>query len=282
MNKYFLFFPQLGLNDNLVQLLIIIRYCKAYNRILLLTDGAEYFHTSCNFYDLFEISHPNIIYDKCEIRKIILENNFSVYPNNLNCKIIDILDLKIKFKYQGGGKPFLINGTEAYLPKKNINEDIIIYSSCGGGRGFSFFKELALKNNIKNICKEKMALLPDNYLCIQVRCTDLKCDYKKLYEDNKKIINSYNCIYIATDNKLVIDYFKSQKLNVFNFSTFTGKTHAHWCCNSTDIFTIYCDALVDIFIATNSNIILSNSKGGFVNLLRECFDNKEFVLNKLK
>lgn len=277
MDKYVLYIPQGGLNDCFCNIYNIINYCKTYNRILLL------YMYKYNFNDFFDINHPNIIYDNCEIRKIILENNFSVYPNNLNCKIIDILDKKIKVQYNPEHGDYTINGIVSHLPKKNINEDIIINSSCGGGRGFSFFKELTLKNNIKNICKEKMALLPDNYLCIQVRCTDLKCDYKKLYEDNKKIINSYNCVYIATDNNLVVDYFKAEKLNVFNFSTFSG-TYANeaWYQNTACTFTIICDILVDIFIATNSDIILSNSKGGFVNLLRDCFDNKEYILNKLK
>ena len=33
--------------------------------------------------------------------------------------------------------------------------------------------------------------------------------------------------------------------------------------------------LTDIFIATNSKSILSNSKGGFINLLRKCHKNKK-------
>jgi len=41
------------------------------------------------------------------------------------------------------------------------------------------------------------------------------------------------------------------------------------------------DLLTDMFIATNSKSILSNSKGGFINLLKNCHKNKKYILNML-
>ena len=38
----------------------------------------------------------------------------------------------------------------------------------------------------------------------------------------------------------------------------------------------------DIIIATNSSKILSISKGGFINLLRECHKNKIHVMRKIQ
>lgn len=42
------------------------------------------------------------------------------------------------------------------------------------------------------------------------------------------------------------------------------------------------DLIVDIFIATNSTELLSNSKGGFIGILRHCFHNKKYILDKLE
>lgn len=41
------------------------------------------------------------------------------------------------------------------------------------------------------------------------------------------------------------------------------------------------DLLTDIFIATNSKSILSNSNGGFISLLKNCHKNKKYILNML-
>ena len=41
------------------------------------------------------------------------------------------------------------------------------------------------------------------------------------------------------------------------------------------------DLLTDIFIATNSKSILSNSAGGFIKLLRDCHENKNDILKLL-
>lgn len=164
----------------------------------------------------------------------------------------------------------------------NVNEDIILHCGYYGGDGFLLFKQLGLTENLKNICNEKMKLLSDNYLCIQVRNTDYKCDYQNLYEIHKDKIHSYDQIYICTDDASVITFFKSKNLNVYCFTTFPNiKAHNLHTSNVPKDIKIQ-DVIVDIFIATNSREILSNSKGGFIHLLRNCFKNKEFVLDKLK
>lgn len=127
-----------------------------------------------------------------------------------------------------------------------------------------------------------MKLLSDNYLCIQVRNTDHKCDYPKLYENHKEKIHSYDQIYICTDDASVITFFKSKKLNIYCFTTFPNIKALSLHCSTVPKDIKIQDVIVDIFIATNSREILSNSKGGFIQLLRNCFMNKECILDKLK
>ena len=209
-------------------------------------------------------------------------NCLTVHPTNLDFNLIDLFDKtkKISFKYKKG-KSFFVNNIPLDLPISS-NKKIILYSQFGGGNGYRFFKHLVLCENIKNILKKKISLLKENYLCIQVRNTDLKCDYKKLYR-RKKYIHNFNQIYICTDDKFVYDFFKSKNLNVFCFTTFPEGSYRNIHRNNTIPPNIKMeDLLTDIFIATNSKCILSNSKGCFITLLRTCHKNKKYMLNMLK
>ena len=176
---------------------------------------------------------------------------------------------------------FLINNVKLHLPSSRIDDDIIIYASHGGN-SFNIFRSIIIKDNIKEHIIKKIKLLKDKYLCIQIRDSDLKCNFKLLYEQNKKLIHSYDCIYIATDNEASIDYFKSKNLNVLCFNTFpnNGRKELHYSNIEPEIKIK--DLFTDIFIVTNSNLLLSNSQGGFITLLRNCIKNKKIILNKLK
>jgi len=281
MTKYVLFISQGGFNDSLYNISKTLAYCKKYNRTLLLDMMNTIY--KINFSDFFDINDPCIIYDFNIIKNIISHNNFTVFPKNLENHLINVLHDEIRFKYEIN-KPYSYNDELLFLPDKIVNEDIIVHSRCGGGDTFNFFKNISLKNNVKNFCKKRLALLKDNkYLCIHVRYTDLKCDFKKLYNKNKQLIHSYKKIYVATDNKLVVNFFKSKKLNVFCFTTFPeSKDYRNLHYYDIDPTVKMNDLLADIFIATNSSKILSNSKGNFINLMRKCFSNKKIILKKLE
>ena len=298
MKKYVLLFVPGGLNDILATLDRILKYCKRNNRILLFDMKNTLYNI--NFANYFDIDDKYIIYDSYEIKNIIFFiNNVTLYPTNLNANIKDISELFYNF-YKGKKKTqhdehntnifkynkgkFSINGVTLNLPSKEIKNDIIIYATGGGGHiGFNIFKSIILKNNIKSHIKENMSLLPKNYLSIQVRNTDLKCNLELLYNQNKDIIHSYDYIYLSTDHKQSIDFLKSKNLNVFCFNTFpeTGRKELHYSNIDPDIKIK--DVFTDIFIVTNSKLLLSNSKGGFIYLLRKCNskEKKQFVLSKL-
>jgi len=239
-----------------------------------------------NFSDYFDIDDTSIICDSNKIRDIIYKNKFSVYPECLNNKLSDVLDGKIMFKcgkYPNGTfyEGLTYNGIILKLPTTDVNHDIIIYSRCGSGDGLPMFKQLIFKDSLKEYCKQKLELLKETpYLCIHVRNTDYASDYKALYELNKTVIHSYDNIYIATDDKKVIDYFRSKNLNIHNFNVFPTDNYynLHFAKISPDD-KIKC-LICDIFIATNSDKLISNSLGGFTRLLKKCFSNKREILSK--
>tara|TARA_B110000977_G_scaffold136366_1_gene173276 strand:+ start:1598 stop:2464 length:867 start_codon:yes stop_codon:yes gene_type:complete len=285
-NKYVIFIPQGGINDCFVNIVNVISYCKRNKRTLLLDfTNSSY---NINFSDYFYIKKLDccIIYNSNEIKNIILSlensNCLTVYPNNLDFNLIDLFDKtkKISFGYARRKPYYVYNNIPLNLPI-NVDKNVILHSRCGGGDGFRFFKNLLLCENIKNIVKKKITLLKDNYLCIHVRNTDIKCDYKNLYKNNKDYIHNFDEVYICTDDKFVYEFFKSKILNVLCFTTFPEKSYRNLHRSNILSSTKMEDLLTDMFIATNSKSILSNSKGGFINLLKNCHKNKKYILNML-
>lgn len=109
----------------------------------------------------------------------------------------------------------------------------------------------------------------------------MKCNYKELYKRNLKYIYSFNKIYICTVDKDVVFFFKSKKLNIYSFTTFPTEKSVNLHHSNIKSSIKIKDLFADIFIATNSKKILSVSKGGFITLLRNCFNNKKMLFDKL-
>jgi len=162
------------------------------------------------------------------------------------------------------------------FPEEDLPKDVIVIIHRGGGNGFEIFKTLSLSDNLKTHCNNKFLLLPKTYLGIQIRNMDYKCDYVELYETNKEIIHSYKTIYIATDCTEAIVFFKKACINsvVLNFAILTnsGEKNLHGC-STIDGDTKIKDLMCDIYMITMWDKFITNSKGGFVHLLKQCHKN---------
>jgi len=256
--------PQGGFNDILARIQQEIEYCKKNNRILLVdtTKGCY----NINFSDFFYFMNIpiKIITDIDVIRKIIADNTLTIYQKDITDRNLD----NWTFNFICDGGLFRLNNTVLKLPTNPCSDDIIVYSRCGGGDPISLFRNLYFKQNIIDHVKHEFNKLPNKYLCIQIRNTDYKCDYKSLYESNKQLIHSYETIYIATDDKVSIDYFRSKNLNIINFTEFpiiSGRSlHYSDISAETKIKNLICD----IYIIAMADKLLSNSLGGFINLVR--------------
>ena len=275
---YLYFVPSGGFNDTLSQLSKCICYCKKYNRTLLLDTTESCYEINWSDYFTFNNISCPIICD-VNIIKSILNNNLTVYPSEL----YDILTNKKSVRYTSNfvknlGLCYMSNNnwTPFILPTHETLEDVVVYFQCGGSfNTIDIFSSLKLLDTIKIHCKNNYLLLPKPYLGIQIRNTDYKCDYVGLYETHKELINSYNTIYIATDCKEAIDFFKTscENATIFNFTTFPDKIiynlHYYNLDGDTKIKDLFCD----IYIITMCDHFLTNSGGGFVSLLKKCHNN---------
>ena len=275
--KYVLFIPIGGFNDCLVQIKRMVAYCSKFNRILLLDlTLSEY---GINAHEYFDLTWDNIIYDTEHIMRI-LSNKMTVFPTNLGVTLLDVLNKQTILVRKSGKEDYFDRSKEGWhtkggiplkLPSSNVSEDVIFFVSCGGGFGIHTMKQIRFKPSVSDACVNKLSILGDNFLCLQIRSTDLKCDYKRLYEQNKKLIHSYKNIYLATDSKLVLTYFKEKGLHIYNFTTYPeGEyTNLHNCKHISPA-TKFMDMVVDLFICAKASKLLSNSRGGYITLIQNC------------
>ena len=279
-NKYVLFIPQGGFNDCLCSIYRTILYCKHFKRTLLLDMTNSYYRI--NFDDYFDIEHVgiDIIYDSCKIQSILDKSNISIYPKVLQINLKNILKNKINLSY---GKYYYStdDNVPLMLPPFSVPEDIIFHSKCGGGDGYQLFQHITFKEHIKKICNDKLKSLGKNFICFHFRNTDKKCEFRKMYEQYKETIQRYQTIYIATDDKNIVKFFKSKHSNAQCFTTFPEKNYNNLHSSDIEPSIKIKDMLVDLMIATHCDTFVSNSKGGFINLIHQCRKHKRKVLKKI-
>ena len=263
-----------GFNDILSAIKYVLNYCKETNRTLLLNTIKSCY--SINFDDYFYFKDINIITDIDNIKNIISDKNLTIYPNIFEDRNID------NWKFIRDMNIFLEEKTKTImkLPEEHINENIIVIVILKGGSGISVFNHLYFNKNIIDHVNTQYAKLPKPYLCIQIRNTDRKCDYITLYESNKDKIHSYETIYIATDDKESIEWFKSKGLTMYNFIEYPSKSckNLHFSDVSPD--RKIKDLICDIYIISMADELLSNSKGGLIRLCNHIRKNPKLLADK--
>jgi hypothetical protein len=278
---YLYFQPHGGFNDIMCRLADVLDYCSLSNRTLMINMYNQVYRI--NFSDYFNLENYNIVGNKNDILKIVNDAP-DIYPSYIDKKkLIKIINGEHGFTYTKTGYTYEDKHLSLSLGILGRQENIVVYACCGGGNGYTLFKQLTFCPDIKNICKERYNLLTKPYLGIHVRNTDYQSNYKKLYEDNKVLIHKFNCIYLATDNIDVFTFFKSTNLNIFNFTTFNNNKYKNLHIDSEiDPHTKITDVMSDIYIISLCDKLLSNSCGGFNQLLRTCNTNKDDIINQFK
>lgn len=262
-----------GFNDILCQIERTLNYCINNNRILMI-DIINATAYNINFNDFFNLNNDNIICDYNEIINICKQTD-DIYPGYFKNKLLNILSGNLKLDHCENYNRY---GYSLHELPNNINETILIHNAYGGGNGYNMFKQLNIKIDIKNKIIQKYNLCDNNYLAIHIRNTDYKNDYIKLYEENINLINSFDCIFLATDDINALNFFKSKHLKIINFTQYDIFSSCGLHMNKNiDPEIKMIDILVDIYIFSQSYKILSTSYGGFNTLLKNCYYNKKNV-----
>jgi hypothetical protein len=267
MSKYLYFEPKGGFNDILCGINTCLDYCIKNKRVLLINGMKSVY--KINFSDYFDIiSNTKIILDIEQITRICLGECTSVYPNFLEDKIKEVIEEKIYFNYVGP-RCYSYNKINLMLPDSEVEEDLIVYSCCGGGRGFECFQNVVFKKNIIEICNKKYQLLKKPYLGIQVRNTDCTCDYVDFFNHHENLIRSYEEVYLATDDVDVLRFFKEKKPTIKNFTSYPDEHYSSLHYSHVDPNTKFTDMISDIYLLSLSSELISPSKGGYIKLIKD-------------
>jgi hypothetical protein len=281
---YLYFQPKGGFNDIFRNLIVSINYCKKHNLIMLFNfkntiyniNFEEYFYFDNEDEEFAIIDDVKIIYKFEKIVDITFNLNYKVYPEEYQQNIKEILYNKI------------INYTKIQLPKEDTDISVkscnfIIFSDgADGGNSFEIFKIINFKNNIKEYIRNNYLKIPKPYISIQIRNTDHTCNYDELIRENRDILEKFDNIFLATDDKNAYLNLKSifhEKIYCFtNFPT-EKYTSLHWSNLSGD--TKIKDLLSDLILMCMSEKIISNSKGIYIKLAHSCLAHKEIIFNKI-
>jgi hypothetical protein len=107
-----------------------------------------------NYINYFNLPYENIVYDSTNIRNILCNDNFSIYPDIFKGQINNILEDKIIYDYSP--KAFKYKNTELDLPASDISQNIIVFVRCGGGDRFRYiFGDIRFQPKIKQIISDR-------------------------------------------------------------------------------------------------------------------------------
>lgn len=267
--RYLLFIPMGGFVDCISVINSMIQTCRNNGLIMLLyMKNSEY---NINLSVCFDIKGTacQIIFDNNEIEHILSNITGNIHPPILTDKIQELTEQKLQFRCHRDWYSF--QNIKLNIPNNQEIYSLIVACKCRNiPPNFNlFFNNMIPNDNIKKYCFENKRKIGNNYLFIHVRHTDHKSDYSTLYEKNKNKINSYDKVYLATDNKSVLEFFQDKCQNIYNFTVFptpeqmTKNLHSS---NMDSILKMKC-LMSDIYLANNCNEFISNSRGGFTNLL---------------
>lgn len=288
MNKYLLCIPYGGYNDQISVIYHCYMYCQQVGRILLLYTNVidkleeedDNILNSIYTFDLNKYIHfnlENFITDTDTIENII-ENiddiNISQYIPFYEFKIPKKLERYITFKNNVNRTQF----NDISFLFMNLPHRVISYCNCGGNYDLdiNYLNKFYFKEPIKSIYLERIELLPKYYVSFHIRNTDYKCDYKKIFEENKNLLE--HPIYLATDSVEVLEYVKSiAKNKVYQFSNLHYENKPiHMSYNIIDKEKRFIELILDLLCVANSNIFVP-SVGGFSALCNKYFNNKHLI-----
>lgn len=266
-----------GFNDMLCQIYKCYRYCLLYRRVLLIDTSKSSYAFSFDKYFYFKPNRNIIVITNTDIiRKIVKRNQSYVYPNQMRNRL---LNYSIECVHRTGIVDARTKTKLTFNFKIQYPETILLHDAYGGGTGsYTMYGLLKFKSHLKKIFSNRFKSLRKPYLCIYVRNTDMKSNYKKLYEDNKENLHRVGSIYLATDSAETLDFFKEKGLPITNFTTINNsKKNLHEANISADIKIK--DMICDLLFMGLANKLITNSGGGFIRLGKYLNSNKVLVYN---
>lgn len=201
--------PRGGLNDTLCQISLCRDYALNFKCNLAIDTSDS--GLQCDFWDIFETlpgsRWPIVIRPTTE--KLLIGSEFTVRPSFIEG---GFSSLRNEVEYDAVlGK---IVSKKTRLPivfdlKVNHAEDLLVHCACGGGRAsFRIIESITLNKKVSDHISKRLTFLPERYIGIHVRNTDLKSDYRSFFKRIKSQINDRN-VFVCSDDANVVEFATS-------------------------------------------------------------------------
>lgn len=200
--------PRGGLNDTLCQMEKCWRFAEKTGRRLV-----------------FDTRDSGILLDFHEVFEI-REGNAGVRPERLTPELVDTLNTLTAFPAETRGN---VVNYQSYKDKNDefftlpshtplkfslahdYSEAVFVYEGMGGGvDSFCVLRRLTLKQSIANRVISALRELPDDYVSIHVRQTDMTTDYSSLFRVVDKKNKEHHPVFVASDNDEVLSDARRQ------------------------------------------------------------------------
>jgi len=139
-------------------------------------------------------------------------NKFVIDSKKMSClpALLDGIGVEYESEYSSA-ENYVLSGSNCKLSfdmDVDHPQQLLIHEQCGGGSGFSSLYYFRLTNQLATEIKNRICDLPNKYLGIHVRNTDVQTDYRKFFCSIKSIVGEEHLL-LTTDSYEVAEYAHS-------------------------------------------------------------------------
>lgn len=277
LSRYIVCYPGGGITDMLTVINLCLGYAIKYNRLLLIDTT---YKTSWFKHDIFryiEFNHTNIyLSHPKELYKTFTEK--TVYPSIMRNNYDNLEhEYKNKAYYYAQSTVSLCTNLE-----KAYDEEIVVYCNCATAPNDlrQILQTMKFKTTILNPFLKRYLSLPQNYISVHIRNTDIKSDVDAFLKTNHSNLKE-RPIYLASDNRATIEKLKTiYTNNLYNFAAIPDNAGTNIHYNHAEIpqndFII--DCFVDILLlASSETYYYSNERSGYSKFANTLYSDKHLL-----
>jgi hypothetical protein len=288
--------PRNGLNDTLYQVEICRRYAERYGRLLIIdTKYGNCFSDEFSNYFIsrdpkIKLTPKDILDHEAQtLHEFISRKNVSVFPEFL-AENID--DYEATWHSTEMGFVEVSTGMQVGFDfETDYPHELLVHDNGnwdGRSSSVNVLAHLTLNERLAAEFLRRSRLMGKEYLAIHIRNTDYKTSYEEKLHLLRPEIEKLGLrnIFIATDNRLCLDYGK-KILNNFNVQSFsrlpeTAGQPTHyagngWRCTEEDHFNSNVDAIMDLILLAYSKKMYYLLYSGFSKLAEDLKCNESIL-----
>jgi len=191
--------PRGGLNDTLCQIQKCFAYCRKNGRVLILDTARSGLRDDFLRYFEFENTTVSVMtwHAYCQSNDV---ENLTVQPSQMQGRL-DSYQTEIA---DNGVYRDSTSATDLSFDFGMVQAaDLLLHEACGGGiNSIWLLKYLRPTPFLKDQLERRLGDLPDAYVAVHIRSTDLETDHERLLRELEPVLNGKNILYCTDSGKL--------------------------------------------------------------------------------